>query len=722
MNCKSPSPIFWGLSVTFLTLTAMEAETSAVRAGDQDLASQVTIRRDHYGVPHILGQTEEAAAYGHGYVTAEDHILTLARLFLKARSEESAHFGDDFVQSDFLIKQLHMYEGAATGYQKSPPWMQHILDAYAAGYNRYVEKHRAELPEWVKPVTGIDVLAHGRRVVLMDFSMDLEQLRKVAQRAAASATTAWPVDHGSNMWAIGKGRSVSGKGILLGNPHLAWGGAELFCEVHLTVPGKVNVCGTTLVGSPMVTIGFNDNLGWSHTVNLHDCDDIYELTLDPANPQRYIYDGHPVPLRKETLSIKVKTKDGLKTRKRDLYWSHYGPVIKITNGKAYAFKSSNMDEYRFAEQWNLMGKTKNLDEFRKVLDMQALPMFNICYADKGGNTFYAFNGRFPQRPPGYNWAGIVPGDTSASEWNHILPESRLPHMINPPGGYVQNCNSAPWYTTLHAKLDRHNYPEELTPNWSGLRQQFSLEMLESDKELTLEKVKAFKFNTKLLLADRVKGDVVKLARGQTVDGVSLDEAAGLLEKWDNTASQEATGAALFVNFWRKYGKQATNPYAVPWDEAKPVTTPYGIGEVETARAALAAAVKEIKEKYGSLAVPWGSIYRLRRGALDVPISGYFCEYRGFKSAPIGDFGAFRVVRYEQAKDGKYVANGGDSYVLAVEFTSPPTAYSVVAYSQSDNPSSPHHTDQSALFAQGKWKRIAFTEDEIAKNLESSYQP
>src|SRR5208337_3029823 len=153
--------------------------------------------------------------------------------------------------------------------------------------------------------------------------------------------------------------------------------------------------------SPMVTIGFNDNLGWSHTVNLHDCDDIYELTLDPANPQRYIYDGHPVPLRKETLSIKVKTKDGLKTRKRDLYWSHYGPVIKITNGKAYAFKSSNMDEYRFAEQWNLMGKTKNLDEFRKVLDMQALPMFNICYADKGGNTFYAFNGRFPQRPPGY---------------------------------------------------------------------------------------------------------------------------------------------------------------------------------------------------------------------------------------------------------------------------------------------------------------------------------
>jgi len=392
-------------------------------------------------------------------------------------------------------------------------------------------------------------------------------------------------------------------------------------------------------------------------------------------------------------------------------------------GKAYAFKSANMDECRFAEQWALMDRASNLNEFRKALDMQALPMFNICYADREGNVFYMFNGRFPERPRGFKWDGVVPGDTSASEWNHLIPSAGLPSLLNPACGYVQNCNSAPWYTTVQTKIDRHNYPDELTPNFNSMRTQLSLEMLEGDKEITLDKVLRYKVNTKMLLADRVKADVIKLARGQTVDGVALDEAASLLDAWDNTTSHEATGAALFVNFWKRYGKEASKPYAVPWDEANSVSTPAGIGEVETARTALAAAVKDIKEKYGTLSVPWGSIYRLRRGNLDVPMAGYMAEYRtDFKGGRFGDFGSFRVVRYREEKDGKFAAIGGDSYVLAVEFTSPPTAYSIVAYSQSDDPRSPHHADQSALFAQGKWKRAWFTEDEIAKNLERSYQP
>src|SRR5262249_45956828 len=154
------------------------------------------------------------------------------------------------------------------------------------------------------------------------------------------------------------------------------------------------------------------------------------------------------------LTIQVKTATGLETRKKPVAWSHHGPILKQHAGKLYAFKSANLEESRFVEQWNLMGKARNLQEFRQVLDMQALPMFNICYADQEGNVFYLFNGRFPDRPAGFNWAGVVPGNTSATEWNRILPQSRLPSLLNPPGGYVQNCNSAPWYTNLQAPLDR----------------------------------------------------------------------------------------------------------------------------------------------------------------------------------------------------------------------------------------------------------------------------
>jgi acyl-homoserine-lactone acylase len=205
--------------------------------------------------------------------------------------------------------------------------------------------------------------------------------------------------------------------------------------------------------------------------------------------------------------------------------------------------------------------------------------------------------------------------------------------------------------------------------------------------------------------------VVKLARGRTVEEVNLEDAANVLQRWDNTVSRESKGAMLFVTFWTKYREKARSVYRVAWDERQPATTPQGIGDGDTALAALAGAIREMKQKYGSLELPWGELHRLRRGSLDVPIGGL-----------TGDFGAFRIIGYEEGKDGKFVARGGDSYVLAVEFTSPPTAYSIVAYSQSDDPKSPHFADQSRLFAEEKWKRAWFSEEDVAKNLKRSYHP
>lgn len=370
-----------------------------------------------------------------------------------------------------------------------------------------------------------------------------------------------------------------------------------------------------------------------------------------------------------------------------------------------------------------MGKARNLRKFRRALDMGAVPMFNICYADAEGNCFYLFNGRFPDRPPGLQWDGIVPGGTSATEWNRTLPQSRLPSLLNPPGGYVQNCNSSPWYTNLKAPIDRRQFPDDLTPNFNTLRQQHSLLMLNGDEKLSLGEVMKRKYATKLLLADRVKGDVLMAARGQTVDGVDPGEAVKLLEVWDNTASRESKGGVLFTEFWDLYTRSFTVTkradldkfYRVPWDETRPAETPVGIGSEESARKALAAAVKATTAKYGKLDAAWGDVHRLRRGDLDVPIGGY-------NDQALGDYGPFRVVGYGPPKDGKRFATGGDSYVFAVEFTTPPTAYSISAYSQSSDPKSPHHADQSALFAREGWKRAWFTEEDVARNTERSYRP
>lgn len=699
-----------GLVLSLLFLASLRPAADGQEAAGDELSAQVTIRRDHFGVPHILAFTEEAAAFGQGYACAEDHGLALARLFLKARGEEASVFGERFAESDFAIRQFRMLEGAEAGYARMAPWVQRLVDGYAAGYNRYLAQHRADFPEWARPVTGIDVLAHARRVLLMEFTMDFRQLDRIG-RGSARLPVATEELRGSNMWAIGKGRSASGKGLLLANPHLSWAGSQLFHEAHLTVPGKVNFLGASLIGTPGLAIGFNEHLGWSHTVNLHDSDDVYELTLDPKDSQRYVYDGRSLPLRREELTIRVRTDAGVVARKKEVAWAHYGPVVRRQGDRAYAFKSASLDEYRFLEQWHRMTRARTLEEFRQVLDMQALPMFNICYADREGNVFYLFNGRFPQRPAGYPWAGVVPGNTSLTEWNTLLPQSRLPALVNPPGGYVQNCNSSPWYTNLRQLLDRRQFPEDLTPNLNSLRQQLSLLLLEGDESITLDEVLRYKNTMRLLLADRVKDDLVKVALTPATDGSRLDEAAAVLHAWDNSAARDSEGALLFVTFWRRYTRLTRTPFAADWDERQPVTTPAGLGDVAAARRALATAAAELKQKYGRLTVPWGEVHRLRRGALDVPVGGL-----------TGEFGAFRILGYEEAKDGKQVARGGDSYVLAVEFTSPPTAYSVLAYSQSDDPRSPHHADQALLFAEEKWKPAWFSEDDLARHLERTYKP
>src|SRR5262249_15473386 len=172
---------------TLLVFGDMRHSTSSARPSSReaDLSTQVTIRRDKYGVPHILGQSEEAAALGQGYATAEDHCLEIARLYLKARSEEAAYFGENFAPSDMMTKRLHIWDVAKDGYAKSPPCVQSRLNAYAGGYNRYLEKHRAERPEWVKPATGVDVLAHARRVTIMEFTMNLRQLDQIGQKETA---------------------------------------------------------------------------------------------------------------------------------------------------------------------------------------------------------------------------------------------------------------------------------------------------------------------------------------------------------------------------------------------------------------------------------------------------------------------------------------------------------------------------------------------------------
>jgi acyl-homoserine-lactone acylase len=697
------------------------------------LAEKVLIRRDSYGVPHILAETEEAMAFALGYAQAEDHAAEIARRFITARGEQARFFGIN-IESDFRMKRYANHEVARARFAELTPLFQSMMEAYAEGFNLYVREHRDELPGWIPVFDGRDVLAQGRAEV-MRFAFDEAMIRAIQMkypadrpageiRSPLGRSDEQPAAEdlmGSNMIALAPSRTVSGKTILMGNPHQAW--SALYWEAHITVPGKVNFYGSTFVGRPVLTTGFNEHLGWSHTVNYPDLADVLALPLDPDNPAQYIFEGKAHPLTKKEIVVEIKESDGsMREQRRNYYYSHLGPVVHQTVDKVFALKSAILDEFRYYQQWYEMSKARSLEEFTSILKKNQIPMFNIAYADAGGNIMYLWNGTVPRRAEGIDYRAEVPGETGRYVWKDLLGFDHLPKLINPAGGYVQNCNDPPWWTSLQAVIDRRKYPSYIEPGRRlQLRTQMALEMLAGNRKFSLEDVKRMKYESRMLLADRVKPDLIKAIRAVPAPSEDLRRGLAVIESWDNSTSRAARGAVLFKRFWDTYTRENKNPYRVAWDEGDPARTPRGLSDAKLAARLFEEAVRWTRQTYGSEAIAWGDVHRVRLGDLDLPVGG-----------ESGLYGLFRVMQFATAKDGKHVvgeiergqplAGGGDGWIFAVEFSKPVRAYSVLAYGETRNPASKHSTDQAALFANEQYKKALFTEPEIKANLERSYRP
>lgn len=710
---------FW---MTAFVLAAVVVQPVFVWAdtAPSDLAKQVTIRRTEYGVPHIVGPTLEAVAFGLGYCQAEDHCVTIMEHILRARGELASVFGGkDNVESDFWNRQFRVRARAIETFHKLDADFRSMLRGFAAGYSYYVALHREELPDWVEPITAHDVAAHGmtgvmrfafdRGRIVRDFKESLEEGGQLARRDVEDEAM------GSNMWALAPSRTESGHAILMGNPHQPWNKVATYYEAHLTVPGKLNFYGSTFIGRPVLTTGFNEHLGWSHTVNYPDLEEIYELRLDPRHSDHYLFDGGPVPITTEEVQIEVmsdsKGQEAVNVVTRSFEHTPLGPVIHRTDDHIYVLKSVAYEEFRFYQQWLRLAQAKSFDEFRKALDILAIPMFNICYADRDGNIYYLWNGTIPDIPHPNKQGEAVPAAATSDVWTRVHPIAELPQLLNPDGGYVHNSNSAPYLTNLYAPMARDSFPDHFPDNRFSLRSQHSALLLHGQEKFSLEDVRDLKFSARLVLADRVKDDLLGAFTGHSPNEV-VREGLRVLRQWDNTARAESRGAVLFAAWWEKYSDELEQPFAVPWQEEAPISTPRGLAGFERARETFAKAVEEVKAKYGALDVAWGAVHRVRRGDVDLPATG----------ADGRPWGSFRVLRFEEADDGKRIVNSGDSWIFTVEFGPAPKAYTVVGYSQSGNPESPHHSDQTVLYAQNRMKRAAFTEAEIDAALLKEYHP
>jgi acyl-homoserine-lactone acylase len=308
-----------------------------------------------------------------------------------------------------------------------------------------------------------------------------------------------------------------------------------------------------------------------------------------------------------------------------------------------------------------------------------------------------------------NWSEPVPGDSSATIWTEIYPYEALPKVTDPRGGWVQNSNSAPWYTTYPLQLDPDDFPPDMAPRDLSLREIRGIRMLTENPGMSFEKLIELKHSSRLELADRVLDDLI--AAANTSDDEIAKRAAGVLAAWDREANAESTGVLLFAN-WTVHAGAERGPglFAVPLDPAEPLATPSGLADPEGAVAALIAAANEVESTFGRLDVAWGELARLQAGDFDEPANG-------FEGNP---FGVFRVLGVDigEIRPGQTAPiTEGDTFIAAVEFSTPVRAATLVTYGNASQPGSPHIGDQLVLAARGELRPVWRTREEIEANLE-----
>jgi len=666
---------------------------------------------DTYGVPHIYGKDVQSLFHAFGWAQMHSHGNVILRLYGQARGRAAEYWGEKYVESDQWVRTMGVPVRAQQWYDAQNPTFRNYIDAFAAGINAYTQNHGELIDDEVKgvlPVTGVDVLAHVHRLLNFTFIVKPQTLASLREEWENPKDTSTGFNKqnitpqkplGSNGWAIAPSRSASGNAMLLANPHNPWSDLFLWYEAQLNAPG-IDTYGATLVGIPVLTIGFNDNLGWTHTVNKYNGRDVYELTLADGG---YRFDGKIRAFETETQTLNVRQPDGtLEEKPLTVQRSVHGPVIAQKDGKALALRVVGLDQPGALEQWWTMGLAKNLTEFEAAIKPVQIPMFTVIYADREGHIMHLFNGQVPVRSQGdyAYWSGIIPGDTSTTLWTQFHPYADLPRVLDPQSGWLQNANDPPWTTTFPVPLKPDDYPSYIAPRGPmEFRAQHSAKMLKSDERISFEKMVEYKHSTHVELAERLLDDLITAARQH--GGEVGKNAADVLETWDRKTESDSRGAVLFA-FWNEE-VDFSNLFAVPWNEQEPLTTPNGLADPVSAVTALEAAAQRVMATYGRLDVPWGEVFRLRSGNLDLPANG-------------GEVGIFRNLWFSPLEDGRFEAIGGESYVAAIEFSNPVRAMALVSYGNATQPNSPHVGDQLELFAKKQLRPIWRSRQEIEVHL------
>ncbi|RSZ55359.1 acylase [Massilia atriviolacea] len=749
-----------------------------VKPGEPAAKYQAEISRTSFGVPHIKANDEGSLAYGVAYAYSQDNVCLLADEFTTVSGERSRHFGPTAtrqtsdipnLQTDFFYRIINDEESVKTALAAHAAPMKAMIEGYVAGYNDYLEKTGMNnLPaacrngSWVRKVTELDMVKLLRRYAAEASSGQFIGAMVGAtppgqaplMPAVPPKAGTHPMDPaywdamrertGSNAVALGKDATDNGQGMLLGTPHFPWRGALRFYQMHLTIPGKLDAMGAALGGMPMVNIGFNQTLAWTHTVNNSAHFTVHMLALDPGDPTKYIVDGKPQAMTRKTVNVEVKGADGaIATQSRTFYSSQYGPVVVIPGqldwnaGMAYSLNDANLANHRMLEQWYGMTTARTMDEFKGAIDRTVgLPWVNTLAVDKDGSALFMDVTVVPHVSTAKQQACVpapfkplaarglfvlsgassacAPGTDSGAPQPGIFAGASLPRLVR--SDYVQNSNDSAWLSNPQAPLT--GFPdivsvdnvEQFGRTRLGITQ-VQKRLAGTDglagRKMTIPQLQALALGNRVYYADQVMDDVLALCRSDAGAGADLVTACARLNQWDRTVNLDSNiGYLYFTGLWERIVR-VPGVWAVPFNPADPVNTPRGLNldnpaSATAVRQALAAAAQDVAKLGVSQDARWGDVQLATRGAKRIPIHG-----------GKGGDGVYNAIGNVLAGDGKLEVIYGTSYIQTVSFNQDgPQVQAMLAYSQSTDPASKHFADQTERFSKKEWITQPYTEAQI----------
>lgn len=689
-------------------------------------AQRVTIIRDEWGIPHIFGKTDADAVFGLMYAQCEESFERVERNYIEKLGRLSEIEGENHLLQDLEMQLLYDTAAAIEDFKKSPQWLKALLHAFSSGIHYYLYTH----PE-VKPALltrfepwypllftdGAYIATQTGGLQSADmkalFGEEITNLRNNIQQPTTAV--------GSNGFAIAPSRTADKSTLLYINPHVSF---YFRTEVHMASEEGLNAYGAVTWGQFFVFQGFNEHCGWMHTSSAVDASDLYEeKVVQKDGNVFYEYDVTLKPAIKKPVKLFYTKEGNRKNKLVTTYATHHGPIVGMRNGKWLSLKANNRSLNGLIQSWQRT-KAKNLEEFTKVLEMRSNPSTNTIYADNKGNIAYWHGNFIPVRDSSIDPAFPLDGTTSKTEWKNIFSVNDLIHVINPPQGFIQNCNSTPFSVSGLSTIE-NKYLPYLAPEGENFRSLYAITQLTQQKQLTLDKLIDIGYNRYLPAFDTLLplllNDFDALSTGSPQYS-ELKEAIDSLRSWDKNSSVTSSTSTIAI-FWA-YSILSQNisiPNEIVNDQVKAISWMVRSTSSFNRLQALSDIINQLQKVYNTWKIPWGDLNRFQRtsGALQPKFEKNRQDFPvGLASAALGSLPSYETVWHQ----GKQYGVAGNSFVAAVSFGPKIRAKSISTGGKSFSSSSKHFTDQVQRFIDGKLKDVYFYKEDVTKHAEKIYHP